>query len=111
MKLLIKKVFLLGMLSCILVAFSIVSENLVKYNMESLHSSDDTSNNLREKDISTMKAKDYYLENTFEETGSKNIVTGIYLDYRLFDSIFESSILLITATGIIFISKNDEATH
>ena len=53
-------------------------------------------------------SKDYYLRNTYSDTGSKNIVTGIYLDYRLFDSIFEASILIIAVSGIIFMSKRDD---
>ncbi len=52
-------------------------------------------------------SENYFITNTLEETGSANIVTGIYLDYRLFDSIFEASILLITVSGIIFMSKKD----
>ncbi len=50
---------------------------------------------------------DYYITNGYRETGSNNLVTGIYLDYRLFDSIFEASILLVSVTGIIFITKKD----
>lgn len=53
-------------------------------------------------------SKDYYVSNTYEETGSKNLVTGIYLDYRLFDTIFEASILIIAVSGIIFMSKKDD---
>jgi len=53
-------------------------------------------------------SKEYFVQNSFIETGSKNIVTAIYLDYRLFDSIFEASILLIVVSGIIFISKKDD---
>jgi len=53
-------------------------------------------------------SKEYFVANSLEETGSSNIVTSIYLDYRLFDSIFEASILLIAVTGIIFISKRDD---
>jgi len=53
-------------------------------------------------------SKEYFISNSLEETGSNNIVTSIYLDYRLFDSIFEASILLIAVTGIIFISKRDD---
>jgi multisubunit Na+/H+ antiporter MnhB subunit len=52
-------------------------------------------------------SKDYYLKNTYEQTGSRNFVTGIYLDYRLFDSLFEAGILLITATGIVFMFQKD----
>ncbi|MCY6369140.1 hypothetical protein [Clostridium ganghwense] len=92
MKLLIKKIFILIMLLTILVTFSIASKDITK-----------SSN--------AIQSKDYYLENTFKETGSKNIVTGIYLEYRLFDSIFEASTLLITVTGIIFIARKDEKIH
>ncbi|WP_242655731.1 hydrogen gas-evolving membrane-bound hydrogenase subunit E [Paramaledivibacter caminithermalis] len=53
-------------------------------------------------------SKEYFIHNSVAETGSNNIVTAIYLDYRLFDSIFEASILLIVVSGIIFISKKDD---
>lgn len=58
-------------------------------------------------DFRNEKPINYYIENTYEETGSKNYVTGIYLDYRLFDSIFEASTLLIAVVGIIFIAKEE----
>ena len=54
-------------------------------------------------------SKEYYLENTLDEVYSKNIVTGIYLDYRLFDSIFEAGILLVSVAGVIFMAKKDES--
>ncbi|MCH4887308.1 hypothetical protein EZV73_06980 [Acidaminobacter sp. JC074] len=50
----------------------------------------------------------YYVENGLEETSSKNLVTAIYLDYRLFDSFFEASILLVAVTGIAFMAIKDE---
>ncbi len=56
-------------------------------------------------------AKRYYLLNGLEDTASMNLVTGIYLDYRLFDSIFEAGILLIAVSGIIWISKHDIEEH
>ena len=50
-----------------------------------------------------------YLSNVLDrETGSKNIVTGIYLDYRLFDTMFEATILFTTVTGVLFMSKKDD---
>jgi multicomponent Na+:H+ antiporter subunit B len=55
-------------------------------------------------------SSDYYIYNTFIEVGSRNIVTGIYLDYRLFDSIFEAGILLVAVAGVLFMSKKDEKT-
>lgn len=51
--------------------------------------------------------KRYFLENGLAETGSRNLVTGILLDYRLFDSLFEAGILLIAVSGVIWISKHD----
>lgn len=50
----------------------------------------------------------YFVCNTYGEIGSKNIVTGIYLDYRLFDSLFEAGILFTVAAGILFMGKKDE---
>lgn len=84
----IRKILLIIMLLILLIFFSIAAFEAVE-NIDEF-------------------AKDYYLLNTYKDTGSKNIVTGIYLDYRLFDSIFEASILLVTVTGIIFMSKKDD---
>ena len=51
--------------------------------------------------------RQYFQDNAFVQSGSKNLVTAIYLDYRLFDSLFEAGILLIAVAGIIWISKHD----
>ena len=50
---------------------------------------------------------DYFVENTLSEIGAKNIVTGIYLEYRLFDSLFEAGILLVVVAGVLFMNKKD----
>lgn len=50
--------------------------------------------------------KQYFLAHGFQETGSQNLVTGIYLDYRLFDSLFEAGILLIAVSGVMWISQH-----
>ncbi|WP_432402961.1 hydrogen gas-evolving membrane-bound hydrogenase subunit E [Wukongibacter sp. M2B1] len=84
----IKKIVLSLMLIVLLIHFYISINEITGYI-------DDTS-------------KEYFAQNSFLETGSENIVSAIYLDYRLFDSIFEASILLIVVTGIIFISKRDD---
>lgn len=52
--------------------------------------------------------KDYLIENSVQEVASKNIVTGIYLDYRFFDTIFEASILLVTVSGILYMSRFED---
>ena len=58
-------------------------------------------------DINT-RSKDYYIEHTASEVSSQNIVTGIYLDYRLFDSLFEVGTLLVASAGVIFMAIKDE---
>lgn len=84
----IKKILLYLMLITLLISFYISIDDLLSFIDNS--------------------SKDYFIQNSFMETGSKNIVTAIYLDYRIFDSIFEASILLIVVSGIIFISKKDD---
>jgi multicomponent Na+:H+ antiporter subunit B len=48
----------------------------------------------------------FFTTNGFADTGSRNLVTAIYLDYRLFDSLFEAGILLIAVSGVMWISKH-----
>ena len=54
-------------------------------------------------------SRDYFIKNSLDEVYSENIVTGIYLDYRLFDSIFEAGILLVSVAGVIFMAKEDKS--
>lgn len=49
----------------------------------------------------------YYVDNSLEETGSVNVVTSIYLNYRVFDTIFETLLLLISIIGIIYFSRHE----
>jgi len=44
---------------------------------------------------------DYYLKNFMADTFAQNAVAAIYLNYRMFDSIFETLILLVSVTGVI----------
>lgn len=57
---------------------------------------------------SNNEVKDYYLEHTISDTGSKNIVTGIILDYRAFDTFIEASVLFSAAISIIMLLRLKE---
>ncbi len=46
----------------------------------------------------------YYLEHFKEDTFSDNAVAAIYLNYRVFDSIFETLILLVSVMAVIHFS-------
>lgn len=52
----------------------------------------------------------YYLHNALRDTAASNAVTAIYLNYRMFDSIFETLILLTSVIAVIRFSwrKKDE---
>jgi len=48
------------------------------------------------------RIRDYMVENCKEETGALNLVTGIYLGYRAFDTLGETVVLLVAVSGVLF---------
>ena len=44
---------------------------------------------------------DYYLSNFTEDTGARNAVAAIYLNYRVYDTLFEALILLAAVTAML----------
>jgi len=56
------------------------------------------------KDIAFSSLKDQYLSDFAAEIGGKNSVTAIYLGYRLYDTLFESLMLLISMSAVIHLS-------
>lgn len=54
-----------------------------------------------------------YIEKGLEETGAVNIVAGMILDYRAFDTLGESTVLFIAACAVLIllrIDHNDDGT-
>lgn len=49
-----------------------------------------------------------YIENGLEETGSVNIVSGMILDYRAFDTFGESHVLFTAAAGVMLLMMKDK---
>jgi multicomponent Na+:H+ antiporter subunit B len=56
-------------------------------------------------------ARIFYQTYGYLQTGSLNLVTAIYLDYRLLDTLFEAGILLIAVTGVSWIAQHDNVEH
>ena len=53
---------------------------------------------------SAADAKAYILGNHTADTGAENAVTAVYLNYRLWDTLFESLLLLVSALAVISFS-------
>ena len=51
----------------------------------------------------------YYIENATKETGATNIITGIILDYRAFDTFVESSVLFTSAIVVMVVLKKEKS--
>lgn len=49
-----------------------------------------------------------YIENGLQETGAVNIVTGMILDYRAFDTFGESNVLFIATCTVLILLRNDK---
>ncbi len=49
----------------------------------------------------------YYISHFKADTGAGNAVTAIYLNYRLFDTFFETLLLLVSVIGIIYFSRHE----
>lgn len=56
---------------------------------------------------SNNQVSSHYIENSTKETGATNIVTGIILDYRAFDTFVEASVLFTASIIVILILKNN----
>ena len=54
-------------------------------------------------------ARTYCLENGSAETGAVNLVTAIYLEYRAFDTLGETVVLLVSIAGVIFLLEHSHA--
>nr|WP_312579880.1 hydrogen gas-evolving membrane-bound hydrogenase subunit E [Sedimentibacter sp.] len=51
----------------------------------------------------------HYIENATKETGATNIVAGIILDYRAFDTFVESSVLFTSAIVVLIVLKKEKS--
>lgn len=57
--------------------------------------------------VETIRA--YCLEHGSVETGAINLVTAIYLEYRAFDTLGETIVLLVSIAGVTFFLEQHHA--
>lgn len=51
---------------------------------------------------------DKYVKDGLEDTGAVNVVTGMILDYRAFDTFGESNVLFIATCTVLILMRNDK---
>ena len=49
-----------------------------------------------------------YIESGMEETGAVNLIAGVILDYRAFDTFGESAVLFLAVTSVLILLKKDK---
>ena len=52
--------------------------------------------------------KDMYMAMFSSEIGAKNAVTAIYLGYRMYDTLFEALLLLVSIVAVVHLSHHDD---
>lgn len=52
-----------------------------------------------------------YLEKGVEEAGATNIVTGIIVDYRAYDTLIETTVLFTALIAVMLTLKGDAKPH
>jgi multicomponent Na+:H+ antiporter subunit B len=52
-----------------------------------------------------MRVSEHYVQNSIAETGSSNVVMGIVLDYRAYDTLGEATVLLTSILGAFVILR------
>ncbi len=58
--------------------------------------------------IKTNIAQNTVIKNHFADTGADNAVSAVYLNYRLWDSLFEALVLLVSAVAVISFSRSQD---
>ena len=51
------------------------------------------------------------LNHAQSDTGARNAVAAIYLDYRVFDTILEALLLLISIVAVLHFTKQEDTHH
>jgi multicomponent Na+:H+ antiporter subunit B len=58
--------------------------------------------------LDASKVRREVMTNHLDYTGADNAVTAIYLNFRLWDTLFEALVLLVSAVAVISFSRSDD---
>ena len=58
--------------------------------------------------LDTQQARNTISQNHYADTGAGNAVSAIYLNFRLWDTLFEALVLLVSAVAVISFSRSEE---
>lgn len=58
--------------------------------------------------LDTTKTRDEVMTHHYDYTGADNAVSAIYLNFRLWDTLFEALVLLVSAVAVISFSRSDD---
>lgn len=59
-------------------------------------------------DINHFYSASYYIKESFNDTGIKNIVTSILASYRGFDTMIETLVIFVASMCVMFVLKTDD---
>ncbi len=59
------------------------------------------------KSVENPQIFEFVMENYSKDTNAQNSVASIYLNYRIFDTIFEALMLLVSVMGVIHFSRHE----
>lgn len=54
---------------------------------------------------------EYFILHSFRDTGATNAVAAVYLNYRVFDSLFETLMLMVSVVAVIHLSWRNSIEH
>lgn len=54
----------------------------------------------------SVSIREYYLNHALADTSAENTVTAVYLDYRLFATLFETMLLFCSVIAVFYFSRH-----
>ena len=95
----------IGVYRILAIAICLTLTTVLLYTVASLPIFGDASN------PSVNEVSERYIEQGVEETGAVNVVAGIILSYRIFDTFGESNVLFLAASAVMMLLWKDRKNY